>query len=66
MAEQAQIILDQIGQSIYGYSAVNQTWYTGNMARFWAPVGGGMIAHVIASKSGLNRVISKAGLGVTI
>lgn len=66
IAEQAQIVMDQIGQSIYGYSAVNQQWYTGNMTRFWAPVAGGAIAHIVANKLGVNRILARAKLGFTI
>lgn len=64
--ERVMIILDQVGQSIYGYSAVNQKWYTGNMTRFWAPVAGGTFAHVIASKIGLNRILARFKLGFVI
>lgn len=66
MVEQAEIILDQIGQGVYGYSVVNQQWYTGNLPRFWAPVAGGAIAHILAGRLGINRALSRAKLGFTI
>ena len=64
--ERLTTVLDQIGQSVYGYSAVNQKWYTGNVARFWAPVGGGAIAHKVAGWLGINRILGRAKLGFTI
>ena len=61
-----ELVLDQMGQSIYGYSVTNQKWYTGNLARFWVPVGGGAIAHWGANMLGINRILARAKLGFTI
>lgn len=61
-----ELVLDQMGQSIYGYSVTNNKWYTANLPRFWAPVAGGAIAHIVASKLGVNRILARAKLGFTI
>jgi hypothetical protein len=64
--QRVKVMIDQVGQGIYGYSSINQQWYTGNMTRFWAPVAGGAIAHIVAGKLGINRALSRARLGFTI
>lgn len=64
--QRVEITLDQIGQSVYGYSTINQKWYTGNMTRFWGPVAGGAIGHIVASKLGINRMLARAKLGFTL
>lgn len=65
MGVRALSLLDGIGQRIYGYSAAQQKWQTGKLAQFWVPVGGGIVAHVIASKTGVNRLLAKH-LGVVL
>lgn len=59
MANKGAVFLDQLGQRIYGYSPINGKWYTGNMLQFWVPTAGGVITHIVASKVGLNRILSK-------
>ena len=56
------IALDQLSQSITGYSFANQKMYAGNMQRFWVPTVVGAVGHIAASKLGLNRALSSAGV----
>lgn len=60
------VTLDQVGQSVYGYSVENQKWYTGNLPRFWAPMAGGIVAHKVANWTGLNASLRAMKLGITI
>ena len=56
------VALDQLSQSITGYSFANQKMYAGNMQRFWVPTVIGAVGHIAASKLGLNRALSSAGV----
>ena len=51
--------LDALGQRIYGYSAAYQKMTLNKVGQFWAPVAGGVIAHTIAAKTGINRLLAK-------
>ena len=56
------VALDQLSQSITGYSFVNQQMYAGNLQRFWVPTVVGAVGHIAAAKLGLNRALSSAGV----
>lgn len=56
------VALDQLSQSITGYSFVNQKMYAGNLQRFWIPTVVGTVGHIAAGKLGLNRALASAGV----
>ena len=56
------VALDQLSQSITGYSFANQKMYAGNLQRFWVPTVVGAVGHIAAAKLGLNRALSSAGV----
>ena len=59
MGVRALAFIDGIGQRLYGYSAAQKQFTTGKLAQFWVPAAGGTIVHVIAAKTGINRMLGK-------
>lgn len=66
MAQRAAQVLDDIGSSIYGYSAIQGRFEPQQLSKFWAPVAGSTIAHKGLSWLGVNKILAKAKLGFTL
>lgn len=49
-----------------GYDPVANAWGTSGLRNFYGPIAVGGIAHIIANKSGLNRVLARNRFGVVV
>ena len=54
--------VQRVAQRLTGYDNSVHKWFFKELAMGWAPILGGIVAHKVANRLGINRAISRAGI----